>query len=110
MDYADLLAALLPPQARSSLKVQEDGIASAMLDGLLVASWANVDEYVTVAAYSTTGGQCRHLWSGPCTIVGAIDAASLFRSEGLSVAMPSKPTASDPRLVDGLADILDLFG
>jgi hypothetical protein len=110
MDYADLLAALLPAPARSSLKVQEDGIASAMLADQLVASWMNDDDSATVAVYSTTGGQCRHLWSGPCTIVGAIDAASLFRSEGLSVAMPSKPPASDPRLVDGLADILDLFG
>lgn len=110
MDYADLLRVILPVPARSSLKVQEDGIASAMLGDQLVASWMNDDDSATVAVYSTTGGQCRHLWSGPCTIVGAIDAATLFRSEGLTVVMPTMPPTSDPRLVDGLADILDLFG
>ncbi|NBR01239.1 MAG: hypothetical protein EBT79_12680, partial [Actinobacteria bacterium] len=65
MDHVEFLTSIVPQQ--NTVRLEADGIATADMGQVLLASWDGVDGAVTVAGYTFADGKCRHLWTGPCT-------------------------------------------
>jgi hypothetical protein len=115
MDHVAFLTAIVP--SRYTVEVDADGIATVEVGSVLVAAWDGMGGSVTVAGYTFVGGKCRHLWRGPCTHDGAVEAATELLGDGLDVRVPDAPVPVPvpparplPPPTPGLEDLMDLFG
>lgn len=122
--HVEFLRELLPP-GTSPIEIDSGGIASSVIprryfshaggEEILLVSWGEEGEEVTLAGYLLPGGRCKHLWRGLPTEEGMLQAWEMFREEGLLLKRPEKREKPEkiekPSEIEKRGgDILDMFG